>query len=272
MRSGTVAVVVPLSLSTKLSGDDETSLRHLVHYLGPYDKYFLAAKGTRFTRPGFELMPLPARYFGSARAHTRLQLSEDLYTRFRGYKYILMHHLDALVLSDQLPAWCETDLDFVGPPWLPCEDSPWVTRARVGNSGFALMKVESFLNVIRSKRPSVDPDEYWKQFCLGLTRRQRILNWPRKYLKRLRMFNGVKWETRRLPSGPAGLDACDYFWSDRAVTYWPDFKIASVDQGVAFAFEVAPRLCFEMNHRRLPFGSHAWARYDRLFWEPHLLR
>jgi hypothetical protein len=34
---------------------------------------------------------------------------------------------------------------------------------------------------------------------------------------------------------------------------------------------VAPRLCFELNGRKLPFGCHAWQRYDRGFWEPYLL-
>ena len=140
--------------------DEEISLQHLEHYLGKHDKYLIAPTGTSVARAGFEVMTFRKRYFGSAQAHARLQLSEEFYTRFLGYKYILMHHLDALVLSDRLTEWCETDLDFVGAPWLPCEDSPWVSRARVGNSGFALMKVESFLEVIRSKRPTVDPDEY----------------------------------------------------------------------------------------------------------------
>jgi hypothetical protein len=38
-----------------------------------------------------------------------------------------------------------------------------------------------------------------------------------------------------------------------------------------FAFEAAPRQCLEMNQGRLPFGCHAWGRYDREFWTPHLL-
>ena len=43
------------------------------------------------------------------------------------------------------------------------------------------------------------------------------------------------------------------------------------DEGLRFSFEVAPRLCFELNGRRLPFGCHGWHRYDRTFWEPYLL-
>lgn len=38
-----------------------------------------------------------------------------------------------------------------------------------------------------------------------------------------------------------------------------------VAQGLEFAFEVSPRMCFEMNSHRLPSGTQAWARYDRCF-------
>jgi len=63
----------------------------------------------------------------------------------------------------------------------------------------------------------------------------------------------------------------DVFWSDRAVRFLPEFKVASFEEGLRFAFEAAPRTCFEMNGRKMPFGCHAWARYDRSFWEPFLL-
>jgi hypothetical protein len=48
--------------------------------------------------------------------------------------------------------------------------------------------------------------------------------------------------------------------------------VASVDEALRFAFEAAPRECFERNGRRMPFGCHAWEKFDRGFWEPFLLR
>ena len=265
-ESNLVAVVVPTSAQLVLSPDEEISLRHLAHFLGKYDRYFVSPENAAISRPGFAVETFPARYFGSTQAHGLLMFSEEIYERFRRYKYILMHHLDSLVLSDQLARWCETDLDLVGAPWLRCEDSPWVDRPRVGNGGFTLMKIESHLNVLRSKRPAVNPDEYWRTLC-GAT--PPLLRWrhlPRRYLKRLSVFNNVRWETRRWRGNG------DHFWADEAVKYWPDFRVASVEQGLQFAFEVAPRMCFELNNRRLPFGCHAWARYDRAFWEPYLLQ
>lgn len=265
-----VAVIVPMPVGRPPTPDEEISLRHLTEYLGKYDTFFIGPPGASSPRPGIEVVTFPRKYFGSARAHARLQLSEEFYERFLGYTHILMYHLDALAFSDRLDEWCATDLDFVGAPWLPCADSPWVRRARVGNGGFALMKVESFLRVIRSARRSVDPDEYWATFCAERPRHVQMLNLPRKYLKRLRAFNNVRWELRWWPYRKYGNS--DYFWADEAVKYCPGFKVASVDTGLRFAFEVAPRWCFERNGHQLPFGCHAWARYDRAFWEPYLLK
>ena len=145
---------------------------------------------------------------------------------------------------------------------------PWVDRPRVGNTGFALMRTESFLNVLRSPKRDVDPDEYWARYCEVTPTYRQWLNAPRKYLIRLAAFNNVRRAIRRWPEHANG----DLFWADRAVYFWPQFTIADVDTALKFAFEVAPRTCFEMNNGTLPFRCHAWSRYDRAFWEPYLLK
>ena len=63
----------------------------------------------------------------------------------------------------------------------------------------------------------------------------------------------------------------DVFWSQIAKTFKPDFRVPSPEVALRFAFECATRYCFEANGRRLPLGCHAWAKYDRSFWEPFLL-
>ena len=61
------------------------------------------------------------------------------------------------------------------------------------------------------------------------------------------------------------------FWSDRAIYFYPEFKIATIDLALKFSFERFPRYCFERNHYHLPFGCHAWHKWDRSFWEPYLI-
>ena len=58
----------------------------------------------------------------------------------------------------------------------------------------------------------------------------------------------------------------DHFWSDRAVLFRPEFNVAAVQQGLEFAFERHPEVCFARNRNRLPFGCHAWAKWGREFW------
>jgi hypothetical protein len=261
-----VAVVVPLHLRDHLTPDEEISVRHLNHFLGRYPRVLVSPESLDFSLPGFQVRRVGDEYFGSAAAHRRLLLSRMFYELFLDYEYILFYHLDALVFADRLEEWCEKGFDYVGPPWLVSEEDPNLGFSRAGNGGFSLRRVRSFLRVMDSKRLSQAPRDHWKARYAGRPLPVRILNAPKRVLKHLRTFNGVRWELDRFPKNE------DRFWSDRAVHYDPDFRVAPVEEALRFAFEVAPRYCFERNGRRLPFGCHAWPVYDRTFWEPHLLR
>lgn len=272
LDAGQVAIVVPGYNRAQFTADEEISFRHLEHFLGRYDKFLVVPQSLEIERKGFHIQRFADSYFGSAIANARLMLSPTFYEAFRKYRYILIYQLDALVFSDQLLEWCATDLDYIGAPWLQCADSPWVGRPRVGNGGFSLRKVPSFLSVLTSDKYWIDPDVYWERIAAGRPWYARWAHRPRKWFKHIKRFNGVKREVEQWHLRQDGTKNEDHFWSDEAARYDPDFKVASFDVGLRFAFEVAPRHCFELNKHRLPFGCHAWPRYDRSFWEPHLLK
>lgn len=48
------------------------------------------------------------------------------------------------------------------------------------------------------------------------------------------------------------------------------FTIAPVDIALQFAFERQVTNCFERNNFKLPFGCHAWDKYDYNFWKPYI--
>jgi hypothetical protein len=267
-----VAIAVPLSNRTELTPDEEISFKHLVTFLGKYDKYLVIPRNLKVHYDGFGIKRFSDKFFGSGKANGELMLSPSYYKTFSEYKYVLIYQLDALVFSDQLTEWCEKDLDYIGAPWLPCQDTPYVKVPKVGNGGFSLRKVESFLKVLESPRYTVDPNEYWNAFCLKNPKYVQFVNLPRKYLKRLHLFNSAKREAMQWQQIKSRIRNEDHFWSDKAAKYYPDFKIASVEEGLRFSFEVAPRKCFELTNHTLPFGCHAWPRYDRDFWKPYLLQ
>ncbi len=272
--SGRDIAIVVSRPHLKLTDDECISLRHLTHFLGEYDRYLVGPRSVRGTLEGFETRRFPDKYFRSHRANSALFVTRDLYSAFAEYKFILVYELDALVFSNRLLEWCKRGFDFVGAPWLYVD---WLEGPpRVGNGGFSLRRVEAFLEVFDSEEYWLDPEEYWRTFWGHRAAPLRWLNLPRGHLKRLRRFNGVSWETRRWIKGSNTTEKYgwheDVFWSFEAPRYDPSFRIASVEEALRFSFEAAPRRCLELTGGELPFGCHAWNRYDRAFWEPYLLR
>lgn len=265
-----VAVVVPLPTGRELNADELVSLRHVEQYLGGYDRFFLAPEGMAVSHsPEFQVQRFPAEYFGSAVAHNTLLLTRRFYQAFRGYRFILICHLDALVFSDQLTEWCARDWDYIGAPWFLCSHTKWLEQwgrtSGVGNGGFSLRKVDAFLRVLGSKHRDMEPDAYWRNYIANKPRHVRYHQFWRRWLKHLGVFNNVRWSLYR------HRVAEDLFWSFEATRFDPGFRVAPVEEALRFAWETEPRRCFEMTGGAIPFGCHAWPRYDRAFWVPHLL-
>lgn len=263
------AVVMTLSHKTRYSAEEELAFRHVRRYLHRWPIYALIPDSHPAYYPGLRPMRFPDRYFGSARAHGALLLSEAFYRAFLDYEYILICHLDALVFADRIEEWCAAGYDYIGAPWLVSPDTPHIAEAKVGNGGFSLRRVRGLLRVLRSRRYFVEPDEYWRRYAARTHPIVRALNAPRKYLKRLPVFNDVRWHVQWALRGDVHEDR---FWAEFATHYDPEFRIAPVEVGMRFAFEAEPRRCFERIGGRMPFGAHRWGWFDRAFYEPWLVQ
>jgi hypothetical protein len=267
-----VAIVVPWPGHDRLTEQEQVSLRHLLHYLREYDMYLIAPWWRRCHIEGLRTKRFRPRYFGSAGAHGLLLLTKGFYKKFKKYDHIMFYHLDSLVFSDELAEWCGKDHDYIGAPWFRCDDSPWVDRPRVGNGGFALLRVAKALDALKARhryiRGSrlVDWHVMWTPEFVVRWMESLAVFFPKSKIL-IRLIN----EWRQSMDPALNNRNNDIFWSDMAKYYLPDFRVARFEEGMRFAFEVEPRKCFRMNSGRMPFGCHAWTRYDRGFWEPHLL-
>jgi hypothetical protein len=230
------AVVVPVWRPT-LTADEAFSLRRCLSVLRAHAVTLVAPEGLATgalapagAAPAIERFA--PEYFAGIGGYNRLMLSSDFYRRFASFDYVLVHQLDAFVFEDRLADWCARGYDYVGAPWVgktwPQEMTPMkrrflraVTspRRRVGNGGFSLRKVSSFLRATDRLRPLL----------------------------------------RRWPSNE------DLFWSVVA-RQLASLRIPLAAEALSFSFELEPRLCFERLGRTLPFGCHAWPRYDADFW------
>jgi hypothetical protein len=171
-----------------------------------------------------------------------------------------------LVLSDRLEEWLSRDFDYIGAPWFKPQKKPENGLWRVGNGGFSLRNVEAHLRVLRRKVIKGSAYRLKGKIRLKTQNASRELGqYERKQLW-YRMLHptrekiNVEEEAKRFPHYE------DLFWSFEAPKFDEEFKVPTPKEALSFAFEVAPRWCFEKNGRRLPFGCHAWAKYDREFW------
>src|ERR1700737_7989 len=257
------AVVVPF-YRQELGADERVSLRHLDHFLGPYDRFLFMPKSLRGGLDGFGSRRFSDRFFESRRGYSALLLSRDFYRSFSEYEYVLVYQLDCLVFSDDLLRWCEKEFDYIGAVHTIGDNAPCA-----GQGGFSLRRVSSFLDVLNSRIKTVDPAEYWERNWSSRPPIERWRNLPRKYAKHLGSFNGVRWEIKRLNRTYLGW-AEDWFWSLEARRYHPEFRIAPIEDGLRFAFDQSPETAFAAAGRGLPFGCPGWTR-ARAFWEPYLL-
>jgi len=267
-----VAIIVPGSSRTQFTPDEEISVQHLVHYLGGFDKFLLVPQKTMVKVPGFTMVRLPSRYFGSSSAHDRLLYKINFYERFSDYNFLLFYHLDSLVFSYKLLDWCKGEFDYIGAPWIHCDDSPWVNKSRVGNGGLSLLRVEQAIIALRQRycqEPYAygcdlfnDLAPYWMVVLLRAVGSKFD---PCGLLSRIVQ----EWDQSRDPTAYGRGN--DQFWSDKASKYHHGFRVASLEDGLRFAFEVSPKTCLELAGGTMPFGCHAWSRYDREFWTSFLL-
>lgn len=263
-----VAVMVPLPVPD-LREDERISLGQLRKHLDGYEKFLLVPKGMHGSMPGFQRMELNRRYFGSAANHNRLLFTLAFWNRFRDFEYVLMYHLDALVFRDELLEWCGSGIDYIGAPWVRSEQTPWVEVERCGNGGFALYRIPSVMEVLINRM--VEKPE--------LLLVDRFAGWLDKLRKQLvsfrdrasdRVGSGIRTRINlwihKLEYVEVNKRPNDYFWAMDAVRYKPDFRVGSLEEGLRFAFEADPEGCLHRNEGRLPFGAHAWERYDKGFW------
>lgn len=272
VKATDVAIIIPLFVREELTEAEKISMRHLDTHLSGYDKYFVAAEQLnldKIKRDDYFIQRFPEKYFGSAKAHNNLLTSTFFYNTFSKYKFILMYHFDSLVFSDQLLYWCEQDYDCIAPPWM-ASDYRWLEESTVGNGGFSLRKVSSFIKLYSSSEYWKEPEEMAQKFCEKFKLPKSLFMPLGKQVFKLGYFNNQKRHLNYYLD--LELSAEDRFISMFATQYYPGFKLASAEAAIKFAFERYPGKYYEQNNHQLPFGCHAYERFDLAFWEPYLLK
>ena len=247
------------------------SFNHCFKVLAEHTIIVLAPQGLDLTayrtvHSNFTTVEIDPIWQSSIENYNLLKRSLFFYDLFKEYEYLLTYELDAYVFADELQFWCDKKFDYIGSPWFEGYDEPGSNPKiiGVGNSGFSLRNIQSCRSILHRIEAIRKFRKYWFQLHF-----QSLFNYEKLLLKIGWLF---KLKTAKYISDfifESHLNE-DYFWSIVVPESFGDYEVAPVSDAIAFGFEVCPELLFEQNNYKLPFGCHAWEKYNPTFWKRHI--
>lgn len=215
-------------------------------------------------------------FFNNIEGYNRLLISSIFYKKFKSFKYILVFQLDAYVFSDELQLWCDKGYDYIGAPWFEGYDIVKSNKIiGVGNGGFSLRNVKDSIKLLKKLRLLEALEPYknfnWKGIVPRLNSIIRRVYGAKKrpcdFERNFNLYEDIFW-CKAAPLRLNSFSCNSAILQLMATIFLKDtFKIAPIEDAVKFSFETNPREMFKMNNEQLPFGCHAWEKYDPEFWK-----
>lgn len=229
-----VAVVIPI-YKKHLNENDKISLRQCQKILGEFPIYFIQPSGLDIVEyksiiSDSKQITFENKYFKSIQGYSKLMLSPVFYAKFKKFEYILIYQTDAYVFENNLLYWCNKNYDYIGAPWL---SKPPLVKGKplVDMTPWFVNKVGNGGFSLRKVRSHYI---------------NTIIFWPflHYFIKNEDMFWGLFIE-----------------WIN------PFFKKPDFKEAASFAIEMDKDLALKFTNGKLPFGVHAWEKYEFDFWK-----
>lgn len=236
-------IVIPIYKKTP-DVIETISLQRLNKVIGEknYDVYFITYEGLNIHKYNelfstAKIEYFDKHFFDNTATYSQLCLSYDFYNRFNTYKYMYIYQTDCYLVTDLLETFCDLNFDYIGSPILST-DCGWPTVKQIngenvycpviGNGGFSLRKIETFLYILH-------PD--------GKFVKQTNFN---------DIFKDIAFE--------------DLFICVNIPQYTP-LNIATYEIGLLFSWDMSVDVIYDLwNNKRFPMAIHAWDKNIR-FWK-----
>lgn len=259
-----VSIAIPIYKSHPTK-DELCAFRQCYYVLSNYDIYIVTYKELDIfeyitcVNNNLRCVFFDKSYFVSIYGYNTLLKEYHFYKTFSKYEYLLIYQLDAWVFKDNLKEWCMKGYDYIGAPWFTDFGSHEEGNElwKVGNGGLSLRKITKFLRITNPKTHYKSVSEVFQSEYLG-----GVKSLVSCILRCIGHRNTIAYfkQTYR------GLNE-DYYFSVEISQYKNlQLKIPSVYESAFFSFERSPRFLFELTKHELPFGCHAWKKYDQEFW------
>ena len=258
-----IAVVVPIYKKQKELSDEDKSFIIQIKKIFYRRTIFLVLPKSieqEWTDDNnFNVIPFEDKFFKNKLSYSNLLCKELFYNCFIDFDYIQVVQTDCWVFDDKLDYFISENFDYIGAPWMVngFEGKPIPKLWKVGNGGFSLRKVSTFLYIIdqinNSKTGLLPVFQDTRKGLIGVLKTRGLRNNLRHYIK-----------------SPPGEDI---FWSIYVPAIFNDneFKIADLLTAANYSFEVLPEFLFnEITAKRLPMGCHNWMNNNPDFWKNYI--
>lgn len=248
-----VKIIIPI-YTLPLKKEEDIALAHTIEILNKYSFVFLKPEELDISSlsaryPQAEVMSVSSNWLGLKKGiagYNEMTMSQKFYDLFSDCEYILICHTDAWIFRDELEDWCKEGYDLIG--------APWPTRPRYRH--FPLKQYLKLKKAFSSKDKILHQDMFDHIGNGGLCLRKvsAFSKACAKYKKEIDLFN----------SKTDVLYNEDLFWA----LVPKEFHYPNTETALKFSFDLKPKLCYTLNHKRLPMGCHGFNKPKRKdFWE-----
>jgi hypothetical protein len=229
------AIVIPI-YKQEMNSSERISFERALKVFPENDIIIVSPKSLNLDNylalsPKLKVNTFDDHFFKNIADYNELMLSAGFYKRFLDYKYILIYQLDAYVFENKLDYWEKANYDYVGSPWLIPPPIASNKKPKVNIQHWFVNRVGNGGLSLRKVKT-----HYWTMIFYWILIKFFPLNED--------MFLGIL------------MDFIN-----------PLFKKPKAMEALKFAFEMQPQKSFELNNHQLPFGVHAWEKYDPEFWK-----
>ena len=254
------AIVVPVYKELCKLSDSEINLLNLVSQIFSKREMFLAIPESIFKKwkrfKQFNFIPFQDDFFKDKFSYSNLLCRKNFYHSFNNFEYIQIVQTDCWIFEDNLDHFIDLGFDYIGAPWMKggFEGKPQKKLWKVGNGGFSLRKVDTFLKILNSIENSPEG-----KFPVFKNLNKSLIG----VLKNLGLRNNLKHYVKNAPGE-------DIFWSIYVPQIFKSdiFKIADTTTAAHYSFEVLPEFLFnKVTNKKLPMGCHNWMNNNQEFWK-----
>ena len=250
-----IVIVIPVYKSS-INTNERICLEQALKILSGYTISFMVPENLSFqpsqlipgnaTLEKVQLVKFADKWFSSTREYSKLLVTREFYQAFDQYDFMLLYQLDAYVFYDSLQEWASKGFDYIGAPWTK-EHEQWFFESMYRGKFKIILPFMRFINKVFFGK---------KDYAIG--NGGLSLRNIKKSLKILRIFSFIakRWTINE-----------DIFWCMAVPILYPFFKVPNKIEAFNFSFECNCQELFEMNENKLPFGCHAWEKYEPEFWK-----